>query len=87
MIPLSYFLIVWVILLAIFGVMMLLTLIQMLRHGLSSIETYLVTAVFLSVTAIVVIGTALLLARVDWSTPVQILPDGVSGFLSEPETL
>lgn len=77
MIPLSYFLIAWAALLAIFGVMMFVTLVQMLRHGLPSISTYLSTLIFLVVTAGVVIGTSLYLTRVDWSVSVQLLPAGL----------
>jgi hypothetical protein len=83
MIPLSYFLIAWATLLAIFGVMMFVTLIQMLRHGLPSLTTYVSTFVFLLVTAGVVIGTSLYLTRVDWSTQIQLLPAGSVPFLSD----
>lgn len=74
MIPLSYFLIAWVILLAIFGVMMLLTLVQMLRHGLPSPWTYITTFIFLIVTAGVVIGSGLYFTGVDWTTTINVIP-------------
>lgn len=77
MVPLSYFLIAWAILLAIFGVVMFVTLVQMLRHGLPSLSTYVSTLVFLLVTAGVVVGTSLYLTRVDWSTKVQIVPSAL----------
>lgn len=78
MIPLSYFLIGWTILLAIFGVLMLLTLIQMLQHGLPTSSTYISTFIFLIVTASVVLSTAFYLSKVDWSITVNVIP-GFSG--------
>lgn len=74
MIPLSYFLIGWTILLAFFGVLLLLTLIQMLRHGLSVTATYVSTFIFLIVTAAVVLGTAFYLSSVDWSIGIGPAP-------------
>ncbi len=80
MIPLSYFLVAWTILLAIFGIIMMLTLIQMLRHGLPSASTYVSTFIFLVVTAGVVIWTAFYLSTVDWSVQIHAIPSGVPGF-------
>jgi mannose/fructose/N-acetylgalactosamine-specific phosphotransferase system component IID len=80
MIPLSYFLITWTILLAIFGVVLLLTLVQMLKHGLSRTGTYVSTFIFLVVTAGVVIWTAFYLSSVDWSIGIKVIPDGIPGF-------
>lgn len=80
MIPLSYFLIAWVILLAIFGMMTLLTLLQMLKHGLPSPMTYASTFLFLIVTAGVVVGSAMYFAGVDWSSSVELVPSGVTLF-------
>lgn len=74
MIPLSYFLIAWTVLLAVFGFMTLLTLIQMLRHGLPSLTTYLTTFIFLLVTAGVIIGTALYLSQADLTVNITVVP-------------
>lgn len=74
MIPLSYFLIAWAVLLAVFGFMTLLTLIQMLRHGLPSMSTYASTFLFLIVAAGVVIGTALYLFQADMSVSINLVP-------------
>ena len=80
MFPLSYFLVAWVILLAIFGFMTLLTLIQVLRHGLPSVYTYVFTFSFLLITAGVVIWTSLYFTRVDWSTEVSLVPSSFGSF-------
>ena len=66
-IPLSVFLIVWLVLLAIFSILSLVSVIQMLRFGLAGPGTYVSTALFLVVTAVVVGGTLLALVNVDWS--------------------
>lgn len=74
MISLSYFLIAWIVLLGIFGIMMLLTLVQMLRHGLPSPSTYITTFVFLVVTAGVIIGSGLYFTGVDWTITINVIP-------------
>jgi hypothetical protein len=74
MIPLTYFLVAWVVLLGIFGLMMLVTLLQMLRHGLPSTITYITTFFFLVVTAGTVIGTSLYLTQVDWNVGINVIP-------------
>ncbi len=66
-ISLSVFLIIWLVLLAIFAILSLVSVIQMLRFGLAGPGTYLSTALFLVVAAIVVGGTLLALINVDWS--------------------
>lgn len=81
MIPLSYFLAAWVILLGIFGVMTLLTLIQMLKHGLSTFWTYASTFLFLIVVVGVVIGVTWQLGNVDWNTPITVVPANLDSAL------
>lgn len=80
MIPLTYFLIAWSALLALYGVFVLITLIQMLRHGLPSAATYVTTFVFLLVTAGVVIGTAWYFTGVDWSVTIDLAPERILPF-------
>ena len=80
MVSLTFFLIIWIILLGIFGLLVLLTLIQMLRHGLPSTATYITTFVFLLVTAGVVIGTSVYLTGVDWSVTVNLIPESILPF-------
>ncbi|MEN9557781.1 MAG: hypothetical protein RL141_150 [Candidatus Parcubacteria bacterium] len=81
MIPLFAFLIIWVVLLGVFGVITLLTLSQVLRHGLPASSTYLVTFFFLVVVSTVVVASVLFVSQVDWSTSVALLPSGIGGWL------
>ena len=74
MIPLTYFLIAWVVLLGIFGLAMFVTLLEMLKHGLPAMTTYVATFIFLIVTASVVVGTSLYLTQTDWSIGINIVP-------------
>ena len=67
MLPLSYFLLAWIILLAIFGLVALISIMQMLRYGVVGIGTYLSTILFLLVSMVVVLGTGIFLTRVDWT--------------------
>jgi len=76
MIPLSYLLIAWLVLLVIFGIMLLLTLIQTLRHGLPTPTTYILTTLFLTVIALVLFGVSGHLLNVDWSQSVTLMPGG-----------
>ncbi len=76
MIPLSTFLIAWIVLLAIFGFVLMLTLIQMLRHGLPTTGTYISTFLFLTVIALVILGVGGHLTTVDWTTQIAVLPSG-----------
>ncbi len=75
MIPLSYFLVAWIIFLGIFGVMTTLTLVQMLRYGLSSFWTYASTFIFLVVVVGTLVGLTVYVGGVDWSAPVNIVPN------------
>lgn len=77
MIPLGYFLIAWLILLGFFGILMILTLMQMMRHGLPSVSTYLSTFLFVAVVAAVVLGSGIYFSNVDWNTQVNIVPSGM----------
>lgn len=74
MIPLSYFLIAWIVLLGIFGIVLLLTLIQVLRHGLPSAGTYVATFLFLAVIALVLLSVSGYLLTVDWTEPIALIP-------------
>jgi hypothetical protein len=66
-IPLSIFLVVWLVLLAIFSLVALVSVIQMLRFGVAGPGTYVSTGFFLIVVALVVGSTLLYLTGVDWS--------------------
>ncbi len=80
MAPLTYFLIAWVAFLAVYGILVLVTLIQMLRHGLPSTATYVTTFVFLIVSAGVIFGTSWYLTDVDWTVSVNMVPEGILPF-------
>ena len=81
MIPLSYIVIGWLILLLIYLIFLLLTLTQMLKHGTKSPATVISTFVFMSVSAIVLFASANIVLRSDWSQPVQILPNGFTSLI------
>lgn len=76
MIPLAYFLIAWLVLLGIFSILLLLTLMQTLRHGLPTPSTYISTFLFLAVIALVVLGVGGHLTGVDWEQSVALFPQG-----------
>ncbi|HEU0051411.1 MAG TPA: hypothetical protein VFQ60_05155 [Patescibacteria group bacterium] len=67
MLPLSWFLIGWLILMAIFAIVVLLTITVYLRYGVAYPTTYIASIIFLSVIAIVFISACSYLAGVDWS--------------------
>jgi hypothetical protein len=76
MIPLYIFLLIWFVLLAIFGFMALLSVIQMLRYGLAGVGTYLTTTAFFLATFLVIVGTSAFLVSVDWQQNIDLLGDG-----------
>lgn len=65
--PLSLFFIAWLLLLAVFALLALVSVVQMLRFGIAGPGTYLSTALFLLVVAAAVGGTLLCLSGVDWT--------------------
>ncbi|MEK7473295.1 MAG: hypothetical protein AAB668_01000 [Patescibacteria group bacterium] len=75
MIPLVYFLIAWLVFIAIFGLMSFITVLMNLRYGLSGPVTYLTTAVFIGVSCVVLLGVGGFLLTVDWSETMDLIPD------------
>lgn len=71
MIPLIWFLFAWLFLMVVFAIGTFLTVMMVVRNGLSTATTYLSTAFFLLVIAVTLIVTGFYLLRVDWS---QTLP-------------
>lgn len=67
MIPLYFFLIAWFVLLAIHGLMALLSVIQMMRFGIAGPGTWLTTTAFFVVSFVAIFGTSAYLISVDWS--------------------
>ncbi|MFA6503439.1 MAG: hypothetical protein WCT54_00540 [Patescibacteria group bacterium] len=65
MIPLIYFLILWVIVLGLFFILAGFSVLQMLRFGLAHPVTEISTAVFALIVAVVIVGTIGYLAGVD----------------------
>jgi hypothetical protein len=74
MIPLGYFFVTWLVLIAIFGLMTFITVIMNVRYGLSGLITYLSTAFFLGVICVALFAVGGYLATVDWSQEVNLLP-------------
>lgn len=73
MIPLIWFLVVWLILVAIFALMAALTAIMNVRYGLTSVGTYVSTAIFLGVIAIVLLAVGSYALTIDWEQSVNLL--------------
>lgn len=65
MIPLVYFLIAWLVLLAFFLIIAIISILQMLRYGLAHPVTELTTAAFVLIIAVVILGTLGYLSGVD----------------------
>ncbi|MCC6564009.1 hypothetical protein IT087_03895 [Candidatus Uhrbacteria bacterium] len=74
MIPLGYFLIAWLVLVAIFALMAFVTVIMNVRYGLSGLMTYVSTAIFLIVVCAVLFMVGGYLATVDWSQEADLVP-------------
>lgn len=66
MIPLIYFLLAWLVALCFFGIMSLISVLQMVRLGIAGTGTYLSTATFLIVSTIVILAVGSYLITVDW---------------------
>ena len=73
MIPLIWFLIVWLVLVAIFALMATLTAIMNVKYGLTSVGTYVSTAIFLGVIAIVLLAVGSYALTIDWEQSVNLL--------------
>ncbi len=74
MIPLGYFLIAWLVLVAIFALMTFVTVIMNVRYGLSGFLTYLSTAFFLGVVCVVLFAVGGYLLSIDWAQDVNVIP-------------
>ena len=74
MIPLIWFLIAWLVLVAIFSVLALVSITVYTRFGLESFGTHALNAIFLIVAVLVILGTAGYLFTVDWSQTFNVIP-------------
>ena len=68
MIPMSIFLAIWLLFLAIFVVLSIFSVLQMLRFGLNHKITKLTTALFVIISTLVILGTLIYLTQTDLST-------------------
>lgn len=75
MIPFVYFLIAWLVLIAIFALMSFITVLMNLRYGLSGSVTYLTTAIFLGVSCLILLGVGGYLFTLDWTESIDLIPD------------
>lgn len=72
MIPLSVLLIAWCILAGICALMTLITVLQMLRLGISGPGTFVTSLIFIAVAGFVVLGSSAYFTTVDWTQSVPI---------------
>ena len=72
MIPLSIFLIAWLVALAIFVIVALISIMQMLRYALAHPITYLTTFVFVAISAGIILGTLLFLSKTDLQSSLDL---------------
>ena len=75
MIPLSVLLIAWCIFAGICALMTLITVLQMLRLGISGPGTFVTSLIFIAVAGFVVLGSSAYFMTVDWT---QSVPVGTS---------
>ncbi len=75
MVPLVYFLIAWLVFIAIFGLMSFITVIMNLRFGLSGGFTYVITGVFVGVSCLILLAAGGYLLTVDWTQTADLLPE------------
>lgn len=82
MLPLSIFIVIWLVFLGIFGLLSLASVVQMVRFGVSGSITYISTGIFLVVSALVIFTIGMYLLTVDWSSGFDI-----GGIFSFPAAL
>lgn len=74
MIPFSWLLLIWLGMLAVFGLVALITLFTHVRYGVANLTTYFSTFLFLGVTTIILFLTGMYLVQVDWSQGLDLGP-------------
>ena len=82
MIPLVWLLLIWLFLLAIFAIAAMLTIMMSLRYGLAGFMTFFSTALFLGVTAIVILGASSFFLGIDWSRSLDVVATFIPGLAS-----
>lgn len=73
MFPLYILPLIWFVLLAIFAIMALLSVIQLLRYGIAGPGTYLTTTLFLVVCIVTVVGASAYLVTINWQQSIDVL--------------
>jgi hypothetical protein len=81
MVPLSFFLLLWCILLGIFGLMAFVSMFQMLRYGITGAGTTLPTILFLCIVAFTILGASAHLVTVDWTQSISLFENPQSVIL------
>ena len=84
MIPLGYLLFAWAALLALYGLLALITIVQAIKHGPPDFFTYASTFAFLAVIAAVILGSGSYFLTVDWSERISVIPAGLTGSPAAP---
>ena len=72
MIPLSYFLFAWLLLLGLYLLMSLISMMQMLRFGIAGFGTYASTLAYLIIFVLTVLGCGVYFLTVDWTQNVSL---------------
>ncbi len=74
MIPFTWLLLAWFVILGIFGLVALITLFTHIRYGVANFTTYFSTFLFLGVTLVVLLAAGTYLTQVDWSQSLDLGP-------------
>jgi hypothetical protein len=74
MLPLSWFLMAWLVLVIIHLLLASVTIMMHLRYGVTGFGTYLSSLVFIGVIVLTLLFTASYLLTVDWNQSLRILP-------------
>lgn len=82
MIPLSLFLVIWLVLIGIYAIVALITIVQMTRFAISGSVATLVILLYVVVAGLALGGTAMYLFGIDWNTTIEFggtfLPDALT---------
>lgn len=74
MIPFSWLLLAWLVMLGVFALVALITLFTHVRYGVANVTTYFSTLLFLGVTTGALFLTGTYLMHVDWSQSLDLGP-------------
>lgn len=72
MIPISFFLVAWLVLVAIFGLMAMLTVYMNIKNGITTFGSYVTTAIFLGVSLFVILGVGGYVLTIDWTQTISL---------------